>query len=347
MSRLDMTGQEVKKFSLMRAITACVQKDWSKAGFELECSRAVAKNMNKIQEPTKFFVPFEVLERPIERQGQRDLSVASGGGAYLVATDNIGFIELLRHRSVLFRMGARRLSGLTGNVTVPRMSAGATAYWLTSETSEITESQQTILQMALSPKTVGAYTEISRQLMLQSTPAAEGIVSDDLAQVVAIAADLAGLTGTGLNGQPHGIEGTTLVGSVSGTGMTYAASIEMQTDVAAYDVIPIRPGFVTNPAAAGVLMSEMKVSNTFSPVWEGNIWEGTVNGLPALTSNQITSGGIFGDWQELVVAEWGVLEVEVNPYANFKAGIVGVRAMYSMDIGIRRPFAFTVISAIS
>ena len=344
-SRIGLTDRETERFSLTRAILACVENDWRNAPFELECSRTVAKKMNRLIEQNKFYIPYEVLERdvpvPVHREGRRDLSVAYGGGAYLVDTTNIGFIEMLRNRAVVFRMGARRLTGLQGNVTIPKQSGAATAYWLSSETNEITESQQTILQVVMTPKTVGAYTEISRQLLLQSTPGAEGIVSDDLAQVVAIAADYAGLAGTGAAGAPLGIIYTPLVGTQSGTALAYAGVLGMQQDLADANVTPIRGGYVGTPATAVIMMSEMKVANAWSPCWEGNIWDGMMCGFPAMSSAQIpTAGLLFGDWQELVIGEWGVLEIEVNPYANFKAGIIGVRALYSMDVALRRPVAF-------
>lgn len=361
-SRLGLSGSEAQRFSLARAIVACKDQNWKDAGFELECSRAVAQRLGRIAEPTKFYVPFEALERsvqlPQERitelalqaaMGRRDLTVASAGAAgYLVGTENQGFIEILRNRSVAFRMGARRLSGLQGSVTVPRQSAAATAYWLSSESTQITESQQTFVQMALSPKNVGAYTEISRQLLLQSSPAAEGIVTDDLAQVVALAADLAVLEGSGAGGQPTGIANTSGVGSVTGTSIAYAGILEFQTDVASSNVMPARGGYVTTPAIAALLMQRARFSNTDTPLWLGNIWDGQVSGFPAMSSSQLTAASmIFGDWQETVVGEWGVLEVEVNPYANFQAGIIGVRAIYSMDVGVRRPFAFSRATSIT
>jgi HK97 family phage major capsid protein len=344
-SKIGLTGKETEKFSLVRAIVACVDNDWRNAPFELECSKEVAKRLNRVAEQTKFYVPFEVLQRevevPIHRDGRRDLSVGYGGGAYLVDTTNVGFIEMLRNRSVAMRMGARRLTGLQGNVTIPRQTGAATAYWLTSETNEITETQQTIIQVIMTPKTVGAYTEISRQLLLQSTPGAEGIVSDDLAQVVAIAADYAAIAGPGTSGSPLGIIYTPLVGTQSGTTLSYGGLLTMQADLASNNITPIRGGFVGTAATAAIMMAEMKVTNTFSPCWEGNMWDGSMCGFPAMSSAQTpTAGLLFGDWQELVIGEWGVLEVEVNPYANFKAGIIGIRAIYSMDCAVRRPLAF-------
>ncbi len=347
-SRIGLTRQEIQTFSLTRAIAATAGKDWSKAPFELECSQEISKRLNRTPDPNKFFVPFEVLERPV--QHKRDLTVATAGaGGYLVETENQGFIEMLRNRSVAFRMGARRLSGLQGSVTVPRQSAAATAYWLSTEATQITESQQTFVQMALNPKNVGAYTEISRQLLLQSSPAAEGIVSDDLAQQVALAVDLAALEGSGASGQPTGISQTGGIGSVTGTSLAAAGVLEFMSDVATANVTPMRPGYVTTPAVAALLMVRPELPSTGTTrLWTGNMWDGAMFGIPAMSSNQPTAATmIFGDWQELVVAEWGVLEVEVNPYANFQAGIVGVRALYSMDIGVRRPFAFSRATSIT
>ena len=360
-SRLGLTQTEVKRYSLSRAIVACVDQDWGKAGFELECSREVAKRLNRAMDPKHFLVPFEAMERPVDfsqmdvkraiesAYGKRDLTVATAGaGGFLVATDNVGFIDILRNRSVAFRMGVRRLSGLVGSVTVPRQSAAATAFWLANEATGITESQQTFVQMALSPKNVGAYTEISRQLLLQSSPGAEGIVTDDLAQIVALAADLAVLEGSGAAGQPTGIANTAGIGAVTGTSIDYAKVLEFQTDVAAANVTPARGGYVTTPAIAALLLQRARFANTDTPLWSGNIWDGSVSGFPGMSSNQLAAASmIFGDWAETVVGEWGVLEVSVNPFANFAAGIIGVRAMYSMDVGVRRPFAYSRATTIT
>lgn len=351
-SKLGLNGQETQRFSFARAIQAIADKDWKNAGFELECSRSVAQKIGASPDPHKFYVPFEVMERPVEgrQRQQRDLTVgAAGAGGYLVATDNMGFIEMVRNRSVVFRMGARRLSGLTGSVTVPRQSAAATAYWLSTEATQATESEQTFVQMAMTPKSVGAYTEISRQLLLQSSPGAEGIVTDDLAQVVAIAADLGALEGSGASGQPTGISNTSGIGSVTGTSLAYSGALEFQTDVATANVMPMAGGYVTTPAVASLMMQRF-TNATYGekPLWDGNVWGGNMAGFAAMSTNQVTAATmVFGDWQELVIGEWGVLEVEVNPYANFQAGIIGVRAMYSMDVGVRRPFAFSRATSIT
>jgi hypothetical protein len=129
-SKIGLTDPETKRYSIVRAIRAIDQKDWTNAPFELECTRAVSERLKMAPDPNKFYVPYEVLERPIDpnflvdRWGRRDIAVGTGGGAYLVGVENLGFIELLRNRTVVLKMGATRLTGLVGNVTIPKQSGG-------------------------------------------------------------------------------------------------------------------------------------------------------------------------------------------------------------------------------
>lgn len=361
-TKLDLSAGETKRYSLMAAIRACADKNWTNAGFELECSREIAKRLSVVTDPNKFFVPFEIQGRELRRPGamsaergrigghaQRDLTAATAtAGGYLVGTENMSFIEVLRNRSVAYRMGARRMSGLVGNVTIPRQTGAATAVWLANEASTVTESQQVLGQLALSPKTVGAYTEISRQLMLQSSPDAEAMVTADLGAVCGLAIDVGTLRGAGSGGEPTGIVNTAGIGSVTGTSLAYAGVLEFQTDVATGNVMPVSGGYVTTPAVAALLMARVKFSSTASPLWEGNVWDGQMAGFNAMSSNQMGAATmLFGDWAQVVVAEWGVLQIEVNPYANFQAGIIGVRAMVSVDVGLRYAAAFSLASSIT
>lgn len=346
-AKLGLGETETKRYSLMSAIRAVADKNWSNAGFELECSREIAKRLNTVTDPNKFYVPFEVQHRQLP--ARRDLTAGTTtAGGFLVSTENMSFIEVLRNRSVAYRMGARRLSGLVGNVTVPRQTAAATAYWLSTEATSVTESQQTFGQMSLTPKTVGAYTEISRQLMLQSSPDAEAIVTGDLGKVAGLALDIGVLRGAGTSGEPTGIVNTAGIGSVTGTSLAYAGVLEFQTDVATANVMPNRGGYVTTPTVAALMMQRVKFTSTASPLWEGNVFDGQMAGYAAMSSNQMSAGTmLYGDWDQVVVAEWGVLQIEVNPYANFQAGIIGVRAMVSVDVGLRYAAAFSLASSIT
>jgi HK97 family phage major capsid protein len=349
-AKLGLNSREVQEYSLTRAILACATKDWDKAGYELECSQAVASRTGKTPDPHTFIVPLDVLEAP--RPYRRDMTAAvDAQGGFVVETSVQGFIELLRNRSVAFNMGARRLSGLQGDVAIPRQSAAATALWLTNEATQITEADQTLEQLTLTPRTVGAYTEISRQLLLQSNPSIEAIVNADLAAVVATAVDKAVLDGSGAAGQPTGISETVGIGAVSGVGFLAAAFdrvMEFQEDVAAANVMPLAGGYVTTPALASTMLQTVRFTSTDAQLWDGNLWDGTMAGFRAMSSNQVEAAEMFfGDWSEVLIGEWGILEVTTNPYANFQAGIIGVRAIYSVDVGLRHAAAFAFATAIA
>ena len=114
------------------------------------------------------------------------------------------------------------------------------------------------------------------------------------------------------------------------------------------NVMPVAGGYATTPAVAALLMQRVKFSSTASPLWEGNVWDGSMAGFAAMSSNQMTAASmLFGDWAQVVVGEWGVLQIEVNPYANFQAGIIGVRAMVSVDVGLRYAAAFSLATSIT
>jgi HK97 family phage major capsid protein len=349
---LGLGARETQEFSLFRAVMAAADKNWTNAGFELECSREIAKRLDKVPDPNTFFVPWDIMQRSVQVPRQylkRDMTVGTAAqGGYLVETENVGFIEMLRNRAVAYRMGARRLSGLVGNVTIPRQSGAATAVWLANEASTITESNQTLQQVALTPKTVGAYTEVSRQLMLQSNPSAEGIVTADLAVTTALAVDTGVLNGSGASGQPTGIINTAGVGSVTGTSLAFDDILEFQTDVAGANVMPMAGGYATTPAVASLCIQRVKYTSTASPLWEGSVWDGTMQGFPAMSSLQVpTATMLFGDWSQVVVGEWGTLQIDVNPFANFQAAIIGIRAIVTMDVALRYAGAFSIASSIT
>lgn len=161
---------------------------------------------------------------------------------------------------------------------------------------------------------------------------------------------MAGLSGPGTGGQPTGITATSGIGGVTittGT-ITYANVLEFQTDLAVANALTGQAWYVTTPAISALLKQKARFSNTDTPIWQGNVLDGNIEGIRAMTSNQVTAGQLLiGDFSKVVVAEWGTLEVEANPYANFAAGIIGIRAFYTCDIGVRYPAAFSLGTGIT
>lgn len=357
--KVGMTDDETRKFSLHRFIEALNTGKWEKAGFERECSNAMLQKATEagIQVRGGGFLPAEVrqmlaYQSMVKRMmATRDMTVGTAAnGGYLVGTDHRAdeFIDILRAESMMGRLGARFVGGLMGNFSAPKKTAGGTAYWLASESTATTESQMTLGQLLMTPKNVAGYTEISHQLLAQSSPDAERLTMDDLMETVRLDIDAKAINGSGSSGQPTGILSTSGIGSVTGTTMDYADIIEFQTDLASANALTENCAYIATPAVAGLLMQRQRFSSTDTPLWTGSMLRGQVGGFAAYGTTQVPSATmVFGNFSDVIVGEWGVMELEINRAANFPAGIIGVRCWATVDIGIRRAGSFSAASSIT
>jgi HK97 family phage major capsid protein/HK97 family phage prohead protease len=355
-SDLGLSRAETQRFSVFKAIRAMRTPsvdNMNAAAYELECSRAVAKRIGR-EDSGSIFVPGEVLQRPLGEaatRATRAMATTPGAsGGYLVNVENMGFIDILRNRSVVMNMGARRLPGLVGNVVFPRQTGKATVVWQGGEGVSVTASDQTLGQLSMTPKTAIAITDVSEQLLRQSTPSAEAFIMADLAADIAIdGVDNKAINGVG-GAEPLGIKNTTGISSGQDAATaTYAKILAFVSTAGANNAIRGNPGFITTTAGASVLMQKQRFSSTDTPVWEGNMMDGTLVGFRAMSSEQLASGNlIFGSFDELVIGEWGVLELAMdNGGTRFNQAQVGIRAMWMVDVLLRYPQSFVVSTNLS
>lgn len=358
-SDLGMEDKEVREYSIVRALHAAASGDWSKAGLEREASQAIAGVRGT---PKGFYVPLDVQRSTVEMK--RDLSVGtSTAGGHLVGTDHLGasFIEILRNAMMVRRMGARILSGLNGNVAIPKQTGAGTHTWISTEGGAATETNQTFGQVTLAPKTLGAFTEMTRQLLLQSDPSVEQIVRQDLAMVLALAIDLAAINGSGASGQPEGVLQTTGIGDVAGgtNGLapTWANIVNIWKEVAIDNADFGATGFMVNATTVGKLATTEKASGTAQfivPDLPGPDGMTSIAGQRAGVSNQVpsnlTKGSgtdlsaiVYGNWADLLIGEWGTLDLLVDPYTSSASGTVRVSAFQSVDTAVRRAESFSAM----
>jgi len=347
---LGLSASETNRYSLFRAIRALrfgskEPRLIEEAAFEIECSRAVAKQLNRGM-TSNMLIPSEVLQRPLGDAATRAMATTPGAkGGYMVNVTNMGFIDILRNRSVSMSMGARVLSGLQGNVTFPRQTGKVSVTWQAGEGVSVSAADQALGQLSMTPKTCIAITDVSEQLLAQASPSAEAFVMADLASDVAIdGVDAAVINGTG-GAQPLGIKNTTgITSGQDAAAATYAKILAFVAAAGAANAIRGNPGWVTNTAGAAVLMQKQRFSSTDTPLWEGNMLNGSVVGFNAMSSEQLASANlIFGSWDEVVIGEWGVLELSTdNGGTRFNQAQVGIRAMWMVDVMLRYPQAFVV-----
>lgn len=342
-SNLGMSDKEIQAYSFLRMLQAQITGDWSKAGLELEASRALASKMGI--NPRGVLMPHDVLlDTEKFKQFKRDLTT-SGTAGNLVGTDHLAnnFIDLLRNRTMITQMGALMLSGLRESISIPKQTGAATGGWI-AEGSEQTLSDQTFGNLALSPKTASARTRMTRKLILQSNPQIEAIVMNDLIRVLALIIDLAAINGDGASNNPTGILNTSGIGTVAGAALDWSKVVELETDVSASNADDLGSMYYfTNATVRGLLKTRKKDAGSGIFLWEG----GEVNGYQGRVSNQVPSATmIFGAFSQLILAMWGGLDVLIDPYSESGKGNVIINTFQSADIGVRHAAAFSAATSI-
>ena len=343
--KLNIGSKKMNNYSITNVLQASLDPHSRvDIGYEREISQQLAKDRGK--HPEGILMPLNAMqERAI---------TAAGGGSDLIGTDHLdgSFIDLLRNRSAVMSLGVTMLPGLTGNVAIPRQNASASASWFDLDgTSTITETSLTTDSVTLTPKSVAALTNFSHKLILQGTPEIEQLVRADLANVLATAIDLKAIAGDGTSNTPTGITNTAGIGSGTytiATTPTYADIVGQEGDLAASNADVGSMSYLTTPALMSALKTTDVGTDTGQFVWGAGAERGigNMNGFNAHYSSNVPAGNvIFGNWSDLIVGHWGVLDLATDPYGdNFNKGNVSVRAIMDVDFAVRHPESFTLLT---
>jgi HK97 family phage major capsid protein len=324
---VDMSRTEREQYSLMRAIQAQASGDWSGAGLEREVSETIAQRHG----PSNggFYLP-------IDMAWSRDLAASNSGN--IVGTDHMGssFIDALRANMVTSQLGARVMTNLQGNVAIPALNAKTNVYWV-AEGAAPTEGAPTFRQVTLSPKNIAAYVDITRNLMIQSDPSVENIIRQDITNGVANALDTVALNGGGAN-EPSGVLQATGIGSVtlaSAAAPTFGEIVDIETQISQDNALTGSLAYVTTPSMAGALKQTAKDAGSGRFVIESN----EMNGYRvATTTNCPASTIIFGNWSDLIIGQFGAIEVLTERSAS--TGILTLGIHLAVDVGVRHAESF-------
>lgn len=338
---IDLPKSDLEKYSLMKALRAQLTKDWKEAGLEKAVSDAIAKKAEKA--PQGIFIPQTILNKGLRSSlamNQR-AAMTTTNAAGIIATeldDNL-WISLLRNKMVCRQAGAKVLSGLVGNLDIPKQLTPGAFQWV-AEQGVGTQTNLGVSKLSLTPKDGWAQQIYGRRTFLQTTPSIEALMFEDLLQLEALGLDFAGLSGPGVN-SPTGITNTSGVGSVvfgvAGT-LTWDKIVAFETAVEVANADVPSMGFVTNPRVKGKAKTTLKSAT----VAAGYLMDGKeLNGYPLFVTNQTAAGIIiFGDFSQLLFAEWGLVDIQVNPYSD--NGDVKLTLFVTADVGVRYPGAFAV-----
>jgi HK97 family phage major capsid protein len=359
---IGMSERERRSFSIVRLVNALAQPEnkaaRSAAAFEFEASEAALRVENRsLRGGAQVVIPYDVLAHA----GRRDLIVATSTmGGYTVGTDTLGasFVDLLKNKTFAIQAGATVLSGLQGMVAIPTLATSATAYWVAENTAP-TEGAMNFGQLTMTPKMLGAWVDVSRRLLIQSSIDVENFVRGELASQIAVELDRAILNGAGTGSEPLGILAATTVGTTTaganGAAPTWQHMVDLETLVANNNADRGAMGYFVNSKVRGKLKTVVKSTSAVA----GFIWDNTdmpvngyrtfvTNNVPSTltkgTSTAICSAAIFGAWQDVVLGQWGGgVDLQVDPYTGSSAGTLRIVALTDVDVLIRRPGSFAYI----
>ena len=354
-ANLGLNESERSEYSLIKAINASSTGDWSKAGYERELSEEIAKRTGK--EARGFYMPSDL------NWGQRDQTAGTDSqGGYLVGTDHLAdqFISALYAKLTVGDLGARVMTGLRGDISVPKLSAQTTNTAFVAEGSAPTEGAAVFSQVTMTPKTLASYVDCTRKLMLQSDPSVEAVLRNDIISQFARKIDSVAINGGGSN-EPSGIiPGVATANVVSmgtnGTAPTYAKIVDLIKAVDVSNAMGGNPSFLTNPKVIAALRTIAKQSGgaegnfimeAASEILGYNVASTTLvpSNLAKGTGSNL-SAAIFGDFTNVMLGFWSGVDVVVDTASLSTSGGTRLAFFQDLDVAIRHDTGFGVIKDI-
>jgi len=341
---IGMNGREIERYSFGRALLASMSGDWSKAGLELECSRAVESIMGKSAEG--FFVPFEFMNR--------DFNVGTGTEAGNLVATNLRtdlYVDVLRNAMSMGKLGVTMLAGLTSNVDLPRKATAGTL-GLVTEIGSASETGPLTAKATLSPHRISAYTQVSKQALIQASMPLDALIRDDLVTGAAVLLENQCINGAGTGAEIKGLRNVTgigtVVGGTNGIAPTWGNVVDLESACANANAEPDRySGYLVNTKVRGKFKQTQFATN-LPMIWQNGdtplngyravVSNNVPNNLTKGTSTTICSASLFGsDWSMAVLGLFGAPDVTVDPYSLASTGQVQITLSQFADMQLRQP----------
>ena len=266
------------------------------------------------------------IQLPVEERGDAVAATVATDGKEIVATDKLNILSPLMGKSILAEAGATFLTGLVGNISIPNYT-GSTCGWK-GELEAADNGKGTFSSVELSPKRLTAYIDISKQFLTQDSVGAEEMLRADIVNSLVakleqtIFGDAAGDTT-----KPAGIFNSAEVVAPSYQGVCAAEAAV--TDYSG------EKRFVMSPTAKSAF-KQATISGTKSDL-RLLLEDGEVDGYPVSDSSNVVAGGYaFGDFSELVVAQWGGIDIVVDPYTLATKNAIRLVINAYFDAKVRR-----------
>jgi HK97 family phage major capsid protein len=345
---IPVSQRDASRYSYSRAIMQAADGKGQFSGLEGELHQEIVR---RLPESTKrhdgIFVPMR-----LGPGGTRTMDTKTAGKGVELVFDRPGeMIELLRDSTLLARMGARILTGLTAPIPFARQIGGLTVHWVPENpASDVSSSDEAYDIVTLFPHTMQGTTALSRQLLVLGTVDGEMMVRGDLAAAHGEAFDQAGMHGSGTNGEPMGLYSAPGVLSQAMGGVPdFTKLVAMTTAVRNAKAQRGSLGWITTPGMAGKLMTVLVASAAGSEmIWTGTHDSGRLIGYPAasssLASATLGSGSdhclVHGNFGDIIMGTFGAMEIVADPYSQKKKGLIEITSFQMADVLFRHGWSF-------
>ncbi|WP_241089968.1 phage major capsid protein [Pseudomonas viridiflava] len=329
---LGVSEKEADRYSLIRALNAAATGDWSKAGLERAVNIAAATAMKK--DARGFYVPHDILMRGLSK-GE------AGKGGELVSTDLLldQFADIMRNKTVMAQLGMKILTGLDGDIDLPKKTSGSSFVWL-GEGEDAQDSSFDFTTLNMTPKTIAGAIPVTRKLRKQASRSIESLIITDLLDGMGVAIDYAMLAGPGGKAPLGLLNDVGVPGLVyPSSGITFGKLVDMLTKIGTYNADRGALAYLTGIIERGAAMQKLKFEGVGGCIWEDD----KVNGHKAEATNQVPSDTwIFGDFSQVICGMWGVLDLKVDAAKLAASDGLVLRAFQDVDVVNRRKESFCI-----
>lgn len=342
-------SRDIQKYSILKAIRE--QLDGGRlTGLEKEMQDEARREMKGISSISGIGISSKVLANKIVTR-----TVLGAASSPVVPTQIGNFIDAVWAKTVLVGLGAQTMAGLTGNVDLPYFSTKPSVKW-DAENDAASDAAAALDKVSLTPKRTTNYVPLSKLLLVQESADIERKVWDALINATAVNLQRAAIHGA--DDGPTGLLGTSGIGSVlggtDGAAPTLLHVLQLIKEVAIDDADFGSLAFLTSPKIRYKLMVTAIESGHPERVWnilQPDMLVGYKAGVTTLVSDALDKGSstgvasaiIFGNWNKMVLAQFGAIDLLADPYTSAKSNQVDLILNAFYDVGIEHPASFAAM----
>jgi HK97 family phage major capsid protein len=363
-SATDNESKEMRNFSFAKFVS----EGREATGFEKEMvqeSQKEARELGVVQSEKGTYLSTKLMGSIVSPiMEKRTMTAASGsGGGYLIPTIKLDWFDALFALSVLDSLGVQKLTGLSANTDIPGIGTAVTSGWADGETGTQTPSDPTLVNRSLTPKLLYGATNVSKRLLIQTNQSVDQMILMDIMNSMAQALQAAVINGSGSSGVPTGILGTSGIQSVAmgtnGGAISFTKTMDLYSAVANANANLDKCKWLTNPKVTSKAMQTPIDTGSGFMILPYNSFAGGATGkiagydtlstssVPSTLTKGTSSGNcsalLFGDFSQVVVGQFGGIEIITDDLTGARSGYRAITVNQYNDLVIKQPSALGAI----